>query len=191
MAQLPNTDKKIMTKAEYSRYRGCTSATINNYVKSGKIPKNALVMDGKREKIVIEIADNALDNNIYSDSNIRLPDTTGLNLNGDEIEKLKLRFLIEQTEEKRIKNEINLLKLEVEREKYILKSDVEKEVFEISRAVRDNVMALSDKLPGKLATISDVFKIKRVLEKETRSVIDDIMKDEIIIECPFCGKEIE
>jgi len=50
----------VMSQAEYARHRGVSRQAIGKFVASGKIPPNAIKVDGDQKKILVAAADLAL-----------------------------------------------------------------------------------------------------------------------------------
>lgn len=167
-----------MSQAAYARIRGVSPRRIGQYIQAGKIPTNALKIEGKRRQVHSERADKALDQNIDIAKRRKKGNGQETKERKEEVIRSvdfdKITYHEAQTQEKRYKAALAKLEYEQKIAELVKIKQVQKEAFEIARKVRDGILNIPGRIAGILAAESDAFVIEQILIKEFKQILEEL-----------------
>ena len=175
-------DDKFISFAQLARLKGVSKPAVTRAVKSGRIEKAVVNLDGKRivnQELALQLWDENTD-----------PGSGGKNLEVDTVptqarEKLKRRVealpddQIPEYQVSRGRKEhylAELAKLQVAQQKKDLVpvKDVKNSSFKMGRAVRESLSNLADRLSHQIAGETDATMIHRLLSDEHRAALEKL-----------------
>ena len=150
--------KKLMSKAEYARYRGWSRANVTNHVKAGNITPTK---DGKIDPVK---ADQELEANSPRYNKTQEADGESL---------AELRRMHEKYKVRRAKLEVEQL------EGSLVDAKAVKDIaFRQGRLVRDTLLAIPSRLAPVVANESDEHRVHEIIHKEVKESLRTIDKAE-------------
>jgi len=161
------------TQTEFAAYRGVSQPTVFAYIKSGKIPKSAMI--GK--KIDRDKADAALEKNL---SPMNRPQK---NQDATPEEKQKvaatagmgtLDYQTAHTLNEQYKAALKKLEYDERSGKVVNADEVKRRAFTASRKIRDACLAIADRCHALVAAESDPFQCKQILMKEINFIMENL-----------------
>lgn len=182
---MAKTKRKLMTRAAYAKLNGVAARTVGKYVQKKVIPlhKDA---KGRLKLIDADEADRLLKDHLVNPfgsgrqaPGYKRPETTA-----DPVEPADVgtedgradTFVEARTKEKRLKNEILQLDLQLKRGQMVLTKDVELAAFNSARQVRDKMLNIPDRVAAILAAETDELKVRTYLMKEIEGEINTLVQ---------------
>jgi len=150
-----------MTQVEYAKHLGTSQPYVAKLVKTGRIPKSALVKVGKQFKIISEVADEALNRTVK---------TTIAPKEKDE------SYIQIRIESEKVKTRLKELEFQKKSGELILAEDVKKAAFDKARQVRDSILNVPSRVSALLAAESDETKILALLTAELKRALEELIK---------------
>lgn len=178
-------DNETMSMSEYARHRGITKQAVSKLVKEDRL---LLTEEGK---INVGISDALMDasprtikpgesdpqKGVVKGKRKRRATKKRIKPLSDR-EKKDLKTVLDYPEARakltKYKAELAKLALEEEKGKLVRASKVKKEAFECARRTRNKVLSVVDRVSGIIAAESDEIKIKEILDKELREVLEEL-----------------
>lgn len=170
--------KKLMTKAEYSRFRGVSDSAVSKAIKSNRV---VCVPHENQMWVDVEASEIAWQQNTDFSQTRTAEQTTPLKYRDENdpkpTEPKLANFADARAQRERIEARIRGLELERRLGKLINADEVATQAYADGRKVRNAMRAIPDRLAPILAAETDVHKLHTMLLREIDNVLEGLSRE--------------